>query len=383
MAEVIRVLIAEDEEPLRAAIADLVASEAELEVVAAVASAEEAIAAAAELTPDVALVDVRMPGGGAAAARGIGERSPKTRIVALSAYEDQATVVEMLRAGAVGYLVKGIAAVEVVEAIRRAARGQASISIDVITRAIEDLAGDMDERREAEEVLRRSGEQQFGALLQSAPDAVIIADADGRIVLVNKQTEELFGYEADELLGKPVEMFLPERFHERHVGHRGGYAANPETRPMGAGLELAGRRKDGTEFPVDISLSAIETESGRLMTAFVRDITERRAVEIAMRQLPPIVESSDDAIIGKDLNGSILSWNRAAERIYGYTADEVIGRSVSILVPPGQSDELAGILNRLKRREEIDELESQRLRKDGTVIDVSLKFSAIRDAGGA
>ena len=119
------------------------------------------------------------------------------------------------------------------------------------------------------------------------------------------------------------------------------------------------------------------------MTAFVRDITERRAGEIAMRQLAAIVESSDDAIIGKDLNGSILSWNRAAERIYGYTADEVIGRSVSILVPPGQSDELAGILNRLKRREEIDELESQRLRKDGTVIDVSLKFSAIRDAGGA
>src|SRR5205085_263802 len=114
----------------------------------------------------------------------------------------------------------------------------------------------------------------------------------------------------------------------------------------------------------------------RLMTAFVRDITERRAGEIATRQLAAIVESSDDAIIGKDLDGSILSWNRAAERIYGYSADEVIGRSISILIPHRQADELPVILDRLKRGEEIDELESPRMRKDGTVIDVSLKFSA-------
>ena len=142
--EVIRVLIAEDEEPLRSAIADLVDSESQLEVAGAAGSADEAIAVAAESRPHVALVDVRMPGGGAQAARGIREQSPETRIVALSAYEDHATVVEMLRAGAVGYLVKGVAPVEVVEAIRRAARGQASISVDVLVRAIEDLSGAAD-----------------------------------------------------------------------------------------------------------------------------------------------------------------------------------------------------------------------------------------------
>src|SRR5207244_1582076 len=148
-------------------------------------------------------------------------------------------------------------------------------------------------------------------------------------------------------------------------------------------FELSGRRKDDSRFPVDLSLSALETDSGPLVTAFVRDVSERRAGELATRQLAAIVESSDDAIIGKDLSGRILSWNRAAERIYGYSAGEMIGRSVEVLLEPGQSDELAVLFDRLERGDEIEALESRRRRKDGAIIDVSLKFSAIRDASGA
>ena len=116
-------------------------------------------------------------------------------------------------------------------------------------------------------------------LLEWLPDAIVIADADGRIVLVNRQTEELFGYDRNDLLGHPVEILLPERFREMHVGHRTSYIAAPRVRPMGASRGLIGRRKDGTEFPMAISLSPMETEGGLLVTATIHDITERKQTE--------------------------------------------------------------------------------------------------------
>jgi PAS domain S-box-containing protein len=119
-------------------------------------------------------------------------------------------------------------------------------------------------------------------LLDRAPDGVVIVDDKGRIMLVNEQTERLFGYPRDELLGERVEKLLPDAVRHRHGAHRAGYTAAPTTREMGVGLNLAGLRKDGTEFPVDISLSAVETPNGRLVTAFVRDTTERRRTEAAL-----------------------------------------------------------------------------------------------------
>jgi PAS domain S-box-containing protein len=143
---------------------------------------------------------------------------------------------------------------------------------------------DIRERRVSEELRARS-EERFASLLESAPDAVVIADSSGRIVLVNAQTESLFGYARDELLGHSIERLLPESARERHVVHRVDYLRDPRTRPMGIGLPLSGVRKDGSEFPVDISLSAIDTGDGQLLTAFVRDITERQAASDLQRSL--------------------------------------------------------------------------------------------------
>ena len=142
---------------------------------------------------------------------------------------------------------------------------------------------DVTERKQAEENLRKS-EAMARAFLESAGDGILIANRDGRIVLANAKIETMFGYKRDELLGQTVEMLLPERFRNVHVAHRAGYLSQPRIRPMGLGLDLAGRRKDGTEFPVEISLSFTETEDGIFVMAFLTDITERLVLQRAARQ---------------------------------------------------------------------------------------------------
>jgi len=225
-------------------------------------------------------------------------------------------------------------------------------------------------------------ERWFQALLDAAPDAMVVVDQDGKIVLVNTQTEKLFEYEREEILGLDVEVLMPERLREQHRLDRKGFFAQPHARPMGAGLELFGLRKGGTEFPVEVSLSPVKTKDGVLVTSAIRDVSERKLVEESRLRLAAIVESSDDAVYSKTLDGVIVSWNAGAQQIYGYTQAEAVGKPINILVPPELREEQNKILERLRAGERIEHYETVRVTKAGRRINISLSLSPIKDSTG-
>ncbi|MGA7169941.1 MAG: PAS domain S-box protein, partial [Candidatus Sulfotelmatobacter sp.] len=238
-------------------------------------------------------------------------------------------------------------------------------------------------------------------LLEALPDAVVAVDHDGTIRQVNSQAQELFGYDQGELIGQKVEILVPDSDRGQHHQHRESFARTPKTRRMGADLDLYGRRRDGSEFPVEISLSPVSTETGWYVLSAIRDISDRKRIAEELRRaneelhqktaeqigeyrsrLASIIDSSEDAILSKDLNGIITSWNKGAERIYGYAPQEVIGKPMTILTPSDRPNEIAEILEKITRGEIVEHYESVRVTKYGRNVDVSISVSPLRNAIG-
>lgn len=230
---------------------------------------------------------------------------------------------------------------------------------------------------------RKQAETMFRGLLEAAPDAIVGVDAGGRIRLVNAQTEALFGYSREELIGQPVEILVPAEFREAHPAHRDRYFADPVTRPMGAGRNLVGRCKDGREVPVEISLSSIDTAEGRLVSAAIRDVTDRAEAEALFRGL---VDSAPTAMVIVDTDGRIQLVNAQTEKLFGYDRDELVGESVDVLVPPRfrgrHPQHRLDYASHPKVRPMGVGLELLALRKDGTEFPVEISLSPLQTRSG-
>jgi PAS domain S-box-containing protein len=217
------------------------------------------------------------------------------------------------------------------------------------------------------------------AMAERSADAMVGHTLDPRIVYWNQGAERLYGYAPDEVIGQPSAVLMPPGHNELPAVieriRRGELVQPYDTRR---------RRKDGTVIDVSVAVSPITTRENELVGVSVvaRDISERKRAEEALARLAAIVDSSEDAIIGKTLDTTIISWNHGAERIYGYTATEAIGQPIGMLLPRGSEDEVPAIMERIRRGDKVEHYETTRQRKDGTIIDVSVAVSPIKRPDG-
>jgi PAS domain S-box-containing protein len=237
------------------------------------------------------------------------------------------------------------------------------------------------QRRQAAGALADQAER-LRAIFDHAVEGIITIDHRGLIEAVNPAAEKIFGYAAAELVGRNVSLLMPPPHREAHDGYLANYLATGQARIIGIGREVSGLRKDGSVFPLDLSVSELKLHDRTLFTGFIRDITARKESEKAMQHYAALVESSDDAIVGKTLDGYITSWNQGAEHIFGYSRAEMIGKHISLIIPDDRKGEGPAILDKVRRGQSVDHYETVRRRKDGRLIDVSVTVSPIRDAAG-
>lgn len=238
---------------------------------------------------------------------------------------------------------------------------------------------DISDRKKSEEFAERDS-RLLNAVVDSSADAIYSNDLNGIVTSWNKSAELLFGYGAEEIIGRPISAIVPAD------------RVDDESRILGLlrkedrieHFETVRRRKDGRLLDISLTISPIRHGQGHIVgvVKIAREIAEMKRAERNNRLLSAIVDSSDDAIISKDLNGIITSWNKSAERLFGYTEAEIVGRPVTTLMPPDRMEEEPFILARIRKGERVDHFETVRRRKDGILIDISLTISPIKDRSG-
>jgi PAS domain S-box-containing protein len=270
---------------------------------------------------------------------------------------------------------------ETVRVRKGGAHVEVSISLSPIRGADGSIVGMSKIARDISARKRREQDAaRFAAIVESSDDAIVTKDLKGIVTSWNRAAERLFGYAAQEAVGRDIRFIIsPDRMEEeRQVLRRVGEGVIVEP------FDTTRVRKDGVLIDVSMTVWPIKDPAGRItgVSQIARDITGRQQADELHRRLAAIVEASDDAIISKDLNGVIQSWNQGAERMFGYTSAEAVGQSIRMIIPKDREDEETAVLDRIRRGEKIDHFETLRRRRDGTALPISLTVSPIRNEAG-
>jgi PAS domain S-box-containing protein len=383
------ILIADDHELFRRGLRSFLESRSDWHVCGEAADGKEAVAKAKELKPDVVLLDVSMPKmNGLEAARLIRREIPDSNILIVSQNDANLMEKAALQAGARRYIQKTRISPDLTEALEALSREALNHHPPVVNEA-ESKKGASAARRklemEQQDPEAQKREQQFRAMIDALPAAIYTTDAEGWLTHFNPAAVKFSGR-------------VPELGSDRwcvswKIFQADGTPVPLENCPMAvtlkegrivAGAECIAERPDGTRIWFTPHPTPLLDASGKVVGGInmLVDITERKLAERANSLLAAIVDSSDDAIISKNFDGIITSWNKSAERIFGYTADEAIGKPITLLIPPECCGEEEEIIARLRRGERVDHFETTRMRKDGSTLDVSLTISPVRDAKG-
>jgi len=306
---------------------------------------------------------------------------------------EQHQIIERLRARAAEMeadIFRKAQQIQITERLRaRAAEMEAEISrrAQQIQEVNNQLRAELDARKRTEEALQKS-EEGFRAVAETASDAIVSADKRGHITYFNPGAERIFGYAARDVIGSPLTLLMPQRFHDAHRQGLARFLTTGEARVIGRTVELVGRRKDGTEFPLELSLASWKVGGDTFFTGIIRDITERKQTEDALRAIEQrfrlmVTSVKDYAIFMLDPEGHIASWNEGAERIKGYTADEIIGQHFSRFYP-SEDIQRGKPMDKLKvaAAEGRSEDEGWRVRKDGSRFWANVVITAMRDKAG-
>lgn len=219
----------------------------------------------------------------------------------------------------------------------------------------------------------------FREVIESVPNGLVIVDPAGKIAIFNRQAEKIFGYQREEIKGQSMEILLPERYRSAHSGMRQGYLEDAHPRQMGSGRELFALRKDGSEFPVEVGLNPVKTPEGTMVIAAVVDITERKKAERKVQHQAQLLQNVHDAVFLIAADGTVLTWNAGATKVYGFTEEEMIGTNVSIVFPIGEKDRFTNRVYPNVSANGSYEFVTKSIRSDGDAIYVAVRASAYKD----